>query len=86
MRILRKRGKIKLEHERNNLAVYYTDLKSRGVYDKHIKEGAEYLASLFQNQVFPCTVSSELGKFSGRGRKDECCPYATLMQEGGKLL
>lgn len=54
-------------------------LKSGVDYNKHLKQGVDYLASIFQNQGFPCTVSSELGKFRGPGRKDDCCPYATLV-------
>jgi len=48
-------------------------------YDMHIKQGVDYLASLFQNQGYLCVVSPELGKFRGPGRKDDCCPYATLI-------
>ena len=48
-------------------------------YEKHIKQGVDYLASNFQNQGFLCTVSKELGKWRGPGRKDDCCPYATLI-------
>ena len=48
-------------------------------YEKHIKQGVDYLASLFQNHGYPCSVSLELGKFRGPGRKADCCPYATLI-------
>jgi len=48
-------------------------------YEKHVKSGVEYLISLQQSNQFPCTVSSELGKFRGPGRKGDCCPYATLL-------
>ncbi len=48
-------------------------------YEKHIKEGVDFLISLYNNKGFPCLVSSELGKFRGPGRKDDCCPYATLI-------
>lgn len=48
-------------------------------YEKHIKEGVDFLISLYNNKGFPCVVSSELGKFRGPGRKDDCCPYATLI-------
>ncbi|MDD4297228.1 MAG: hypothetical protein PHC69_09770 [Ruminiclostridium sp.] len=48
-------------------------------YEKHIKRGVDFLTSLYKDNGFPCTVSSELGKFRGPGRKDDCCPYATLI-------
>lgn len=48
-------------------------------YEEHIKQGVEYLASLPQMPGYPCTVSKEFGKFRGPGRKDDCCPNATLI-------
>lgn len=48
-------------------------------YDKHIKQGVDYLIGFYKNSGFPCTVSKEFGKFRGPGRKDDCCPYATLI-------
>jgi len=48
-------------------------------YNDHIKAGVDHLASFHKDNGFPCTVSSELGKFRGPGRKDDCCPYATLI-------
>lgn len=48
-------------------------------YENHIKKGVDFLSSLYDNNGFPCVVSSELGKFRGPGRKDDCCPYATLI-------
>lgn len=48
-------------------------------YEKHIKKGVDFLISFYKDNGFPCTVSSELGKFRGPGRKDDCCPYATLI-------
>ncbi|MCE5189278.1 MAG: hypothetical protein LLF75_08905 [Eubacteriales bacterium] len=48
-------------------------------YMKHIKPGVDYLVSLCRENGFPCAVSAELGKFRGPGRKDDCCPYATLI-------
>lgn len=53
-------------------------------YDKHIKAGVDYLISFYTVNGFPCKVSSELGKFRGPGRKEDCCPYATLIM--AKLL
>jgi len=48
-------------------------------FDTHIKQGFEHLLGLSQPQGFPCAVSKEHGKFRGPGRKDDCCPYATLI-------
>jgi len=48
-------------------------------YRQHIKQGVEHLAGLYNEQGFPCSVSEEHGKFRGPGRKDDCCPYATLI-------
>jgi len=48
-------------------------------YEKHIKQGADYLAGFYRSSGFPCTVSQEFGKFRGPGRKDDCCPYASLI-------
>jgi hypothetical protein len=48
-------------------------------YEKHIKKGVNYLAGFHKDSGFPCTVSQEFGKFRGPGRKDDCCPYASLV-------
>lgn len=53
-------------------------LKANVDYQKHIKQGVEHLLTLHKEQGFPCSVSEEHGKFRGPGRKDDCCPYATL--------
>lgn len=54
-------------------------LKSGMDYKEYIKPGVEYLISLSRENGFPCAASPELGKFRGPGRKDDCCPYATLI-------
>jgi hypothetical protein len=48
-------------------------------YEEHIKQGVDYLAGLHIDNGFACTVSQEFGKFRGPGRKDDCCPYASLV-------
>jgi len=48
-------------------------------YETHIKPGVDYLSSLCRENGFPCAASPENGKFHGPGRKDDCCPYATLI-------
>ena len=62
----------------------YALVKAHVDYDKYIKAGVEYLLTFYKDNGFPCTVSSSLGKFRGPGRKDDCCPYATLLM--AKLL
>lgn len=56
----------------------YALLKAGIDYKKHIKQGVDYLLNFHKPQGFPCTVSQELGKFRGPGRKNDCCPYGTL--------
>jgi hypothetical protein len=48
-------------------------------YQKHIKQGVDQLVSLNRTSGFPCASSKELGKWRGPGRKEECCPYTTLI-------
>ncbi len=43
-----------------------------------VQKGITYLTGLVQQNGWPCTVSPELGKFRGPGRKEDPCPYATL--------
>ncbi len=54
-------------------------LKAKIDYQQHIKQGVEHLTSLYKEQGFPCSVSEEHGTFRGPGRKDDCCPFATLI-------
>lgn len=54
-------------------------LKAGMDYQKYIKPGVDHLVSLYRDNGFPCAVSLELGKFRGPGKKDDCCPYATLI-------
>ena len=53
-------------------------LKAKVDYEQHIKQGVEHLSTLYKEQGFPCSVSEEHGTFRGPGRKDDCCPNATL--------
>ncbi len=57
----------------------YALLKAGIAYDSQVKEGVEHIIGLHRDNGFPCVVSKELGKFRGPGRKDDCCPYATLI-------
>jgi len=54
-------------------------LKAGIDYEKYVKQGVDYLVSFHTDSGFPCTVSQEFGKFRGPGRKDDCCPYASLI-------
>ncbi|RPJ27223.1 MAG: hypothetical protein EHM33_08795 [Chloroflexi bacterium] len=49
------------------------------VDDPRIQTAVEYLNALLRENGWPCAVSPELGKFRGPGRKDDPCPYATLV-------
>lgn len=48
-------------------------------YESHIKPGVDHLVAFHEDCGFPCTVSSEFGKFRGPGRKGDICPYASLI-------
>lgn len=47
--------------------------------DARVQTAVEYLNGLVRENGWPCAVSPELGKFRGPGRKDDPCPYATLV-------
>jgi len=47
--------------------------------DQRIKKGTVSLIKLIRGNGWPCAVSKELGTFRGPGRKDDPCPYATLV-------
>jgi hypothetical protein len=47
--------------------------------DKHVQTAIKHLDGLVRDNGWPCAVSPELGKFRGPGRKDDPCPYATLV-------
>jgi len=44
-----------------------------------VQHAIQYLEGLMRENGWPCTVSPELGKFRGPGRKEDPCPYATLV-------
>lgn len=44
-----------------------------------VQKGIDYLTGLVRQNGWPCTVSKELGRFRGPGKKDDPCPYATLV-------
>ena len=47
--------------------------------DPRIQKAVEYLNNLVRDNGWPCAVSPELGKFRGPGRREDPCPYATLV-------
>ena len=47
--------------------------------DKRVKDGTAKLAGLARENGWPCAVSEELGSWRGPGKKDDPCPYATLI-------
>jgi hypothetical protein len=59
--------------------VAYALAKFGSANDERVKSAVSHLASLARSNGWPCAVSKELGKFRGPGRKDDPCPYATLL-------
>lgn len=47
--------------------------------DPRVQIAVEYLNALVRENGWPCAASPELGKFRGPGRKEDPCPYATLV-------
>jgi hypothetical protein len=47
--------------------------------DARVQRAVEYLLTLIRENGWPCAVSPELGSFRGPGRKQDACPYATLV-------
>src|SRR5512134_2645541 len=47
--------------------------------DLRVQTAIEYLNGLIRENGWPCAASPELGKFRGPGRKEDPCPYATLV-------
>ncbi len=47
--------------------------------DIQVQKAAKYLTNLIHQNGWHCVVSKELGKFRGPGRKEDLCPYATLV-------
>ena len=60
--------------------VIVSTLIQLGMYDDpRVQSAIEYMNGLIRERGWPCAVSPELGKFRGPGRKDDPCPYATLV-------
>ncbi|MFZ5517138.1 MAG: hypothetical protein ACOY90_10900 [Candidatus Zhuqueibacterota bacterium] len=60
--------------------VAYAAIKlNSGELNPAMKKAVDYLASRVSENGWHCLASAELGKFRGPGRKDDPCPYATLL-------
>jgi hypothetical protein len=60
--------------------VIVSSLIQLGMYDDpRVQIAIDYMNGLIRENGWPCAVSPELGKFRGPGRKDDPCPYATLV-------
>ena len=47
--------------------------------DDRVQAAARYLTGLLRENGWPCAAATEVGRFRGPGRKDDPCPYATLV-------
>ena len=47
--------------------------------DKRVLRAKDHLISQSKENGYPCVVSKELGSFRGPGRKEDPCPYATMI-------
>ena len=47
--------------------------------DPRVRRGVDHLVNLARENGWPCAVSQELGSFRGPGRKEDPCPFATLI-------
>ncbi len=54
-------------------------LKTLGVVDERLDRAALWLAGQGNAFAFGCVVSKTLGSWRGPGKKDDPCPYATLI-------
>ena len=59
--------------------VIYSLIKFGLKDDLQVKKTVKYIANVLRENGWPCAVSKELGKFRGPGRKNDPCPYATLV-------
>lgn len=56
-----------------------SSLVKLGAEGHMVEKGMCFLTSFVKDNGWPCTVSRELGRFRGPGKKDDPCPYATLI-------
>ncbi|HSQ27885.1 MAG TPA: hypothetical protein VLM80_12250 [Anaerolineales bacterium] len=58
--------------------ITYSLLKFGLSANEQVQASIKSMANLIRDNGWPCTVSPQLGKFRGPGRKSDPCPYATL--------
>lgn len=58
--------------------VVYALIKFGLADEPAVRRAVEYLTGLVGENGWGCTVSKELGKFRGPGRKEDPCPFANL--------
>ena len=59
--------------------INFYSLIKLGIPSYSLINGIKNLTSFVKGNGWPCTISAEMGKFRGPGRKDDPCPYATLL-------
>ncbi len=47
--------------------------------DERLRRAYDHLTALVRSSGWPCTVSPNLGKWRGPGRREDPCPYANLL-------
>lgn len=63
----------------DNPSIIYALIKFGWGDDARVKKALEHLVGLQSEQGWLCIVAPILGKFRGPGRKDDPCPYTTLI-------
>ena len=59
--------------------VVYSLVKLGYSHNPQVQSAIDYLVGLVRENGWPCAVSPELGNWRGPGRKNDPCPYATLV-------
>ena len=59
--------------------IIYSLVKMGLQADTRVQTAARTLTGLLRDNGWPCAVAPEAGRFRGPGRKDDPCPYATLV-------
>jgi hypothetical protein len=60
-------------------SILYALVKMGMGKDPAVQTAAQHIAGLGFEDGWPCTVSPEMGKFHGPGRRTDPCPYATVI-------
>ncbi|UCD09261.1 MAG: hypothetical protein JSU79_01040 [Dehalococcoidales bacterium] len=59
-------------------SILYTLVKMKADVP-HLQAAIDHLVGFGRDNGWPCAVSPEMGRFKGPGRRDDPCPYATLI-------